>query len=118
MYEALSLGALYFICRNLNEAGVPKKALQIFMLIAALWFAFAFTAGFDFMHAEFDIFPLHFNEIIRALNITSAIIILYCFGMTFLVDLVTAGLVQVVTAGIEELGVHQVVGTVYCRNFI
>ncbi|MBR0279725.1 MAG: metallophosphoesterase [Synergistaceae bacterium] len=89
MYEALSLGALYFICRKLNEAGVPKKALQIFMLIAALWFAFAFTAGFDFMHAEYDIFPLHFNEIIRALNITSAIIILYCFGMTFLVDLVT-----------------------------
>ena len=89
MYETLALGALLFIFKKLNEAGVPKKLLQLFFIIALFWFALAFTAGYDFRHAEYDIFPLHFNEMIRAINITSAIIILYWFGMTFLVDLVT-----------------------------
>ena len=89
MYEVLASGALLFIFRKLAEAGVPKKLLKFLFLAFVLWLALAFTAGFDFMYAEYDIFPLHFNEIIRAINITSAIIILYWFGMTFLVDLFT-----------------------------
>lgn len=89
MYEVLASGALLFIFRKLAEAGVPKKLLKFLFLAFVLWLALAFTAGFDFMYAEYDIFPLHFNEIIRAINITSAIILLYWFGMTFLVDLFT-----------------------------
>ena len=89
MYEALAIGALLFIFKKLNQAGVPKRLLQFFFIIALLWFVLASTAGYDFHAAEYDIFPLHFNEIIRAVNKTAVIILLYWFGMTFLVDLVT-----------------------------
>lgn len=89
MYEVLALGSLLFIFKKLAEAGVPEKLLKIILLVFALWFAFAFAAGFDFMMVEYDIFPLHFNEIIRAFNITVIIILLYWFGMTFIVSVVT-----------------------------
>ena len=89
MYEVLALGALLFIFRKLAEAGVPKKLLKFLFLAFVLWIALAFTAGFDFHYAEYDIFPIHFDEIIQALNKTIFIILLYWFGMTFLVDLLT-----------------------------
>lgn len=89
MYEVLALGSLLFIFKKLAEAGIPEKLLKIILLIFSLWLAFAFAAGFDFMAAEYDIFPLHVNEIIRALNITVIIILLYWFGMTFIVSVVT-----------------------------
>ena len=89
MYEVLALGALLFIFRKLAEAGVPKKLLKFLFLAFVLWIALAFTAGFDFHYAEYDIFPIHFDEIIQALNKTIFIILLYWFGMTFLVDLFT-----------------------------
>ncbi|MBR4196190.1 MAG: metallophosphoesterase [Synergistaceae bacterium] len=79
MYEALALGALLFILRKLNEAGVPKTALNIFAVILILWLALGFAAGFDFRNAEYDFFPYHFAEIVRALNMNVIIITLYGF---------------------------------------
>ena len=89
MYEALALGSLLFIFRKLSQAGVSRKLLRFFFLIAFIWFVLATFAGYDFHDAGRDIFPLHFNEIIRAVNKTAVIILLYWFGMTFLVDLFT-----------------------------
>lgn len=89
MYEALSLCALLFISRKLKDSGVPVLAVNIFLSLFVLWLALGFAAGYDFSHAEYDIFPLHFTEIIRALNITLVIIVLYAFMSFFAVDLVT-----------------------------
>ena len=89
MYEALTLGALYFVFKRLSQAGVPERLLRFFLLAAVLWLAFVLFVSYDFHNVGRDIFPLHFSEIIRALNKTIFIIVLYWFGMTFLVDLVT-----------------------------
>ena len=89
MYEALSLCALLFVCRKLKDSGVPKLATNIFMALFVLWLALGFAAGYDFSHAEYDIFPLHFTEMIRAINITLVIIALYAFMSFFAVDLIT-----------------------------
>ena len=89
MYEVLILGALYFIFKKLAQAGVSKKLLSFFFLAVVLWVAFVTLVSYDFHHVEYDIFPLYFNEIIRSLHKTFFIIVLYWFGMTLLVDIVT-----------------------------
>ena len=89
MYEALAIGAVYFIFRKLREAGVSKTILNVCMLCLCLWLVLGFAAGFDFNDARYDIFPLHVTEIIRALNITVIIIMLYGFMAFFCVDLIT-----------------------------
>ncbi|MBQ9389446.1 MAG: metallophosphoesterase [Synergistaceae bacterium] len=89
MYEILCLGALLFICRKLNQAGISKLILKIFMLTAFLWLTFAFFAGFDLRAAEYDFFPLHFNEMMKAVNMTLIIISLYGFMSFFAVDMLT-----------------------------
>ncbi len=89
MYEALTLCAVMFICRKLKEAGVSKMLLNIFTVIMVLWLVFGFAAGFDFRMAEYDFFPYHFAEVVRALNMNVIIITLYGFIAFFLVSLFT-----------------------------
>ena len=89
LYTALALCALMFILRKLREAGVPKSALNIFAAIMILWQALGFAAGYDFIMAEYDIFPYHFAEVIRAVNMNVIIITLYGFIAFFLVSLFT-----------------------------
>lgn len=89
MYEALTLGALWFICRKLREAGVPKIVLRILATVMVLWLVLGFVAGFDFMLAEYDIFPYHVAEVIRAVNMNVIIITLYGFLAFFGVSLLT-----------------------------
>lgn len=89
MFEILSLGAVYFICKKLKSAGVPQSILNICLTLQILWAVLSFIAGFDFGHAEYDFFPIHVTEMIRACSVTWAIITLYCF-MAFLgVDILT-----------------------------
>ena len=89
MYEALTLGAFWYICRKLKEAGVPKFALKILAVSMILWLIFGFACGFDFMMAEYDIFPYHFAEVVRAVNMNVIIITLYGFMAFFGVSLLT-----------------------------
>ena len=89
MFEALLLCALLFICRKLKDSGVPKLATNIFIALFVLWLLLGFATGYDFSHAEYDIFPLHFTEMIRAINITLVIIVLYAFMSFFAIDLIT-----------------------------
>ena len=89
MYEALTLGALWYICRKLKEAGVPKFALKILAVSMILWLIFGFIAGFDFMMAEYDFLPYHFAEVVRAVNMNVMIITLYGFLAFFGVSLLT-----------------------------
>lgn len=89
MYEALTLGALWYICRKLKEAGFPKFALKILAVSMILWLIFGFACGFDFMMAEYDIFPYHFAEVVRAVNMNVIIITLYGFMAFFGVSLLT-----------------------------
>ena len=89
MYEALTLGALWYICRKLKEAGVPKVALKILAVSMILWLIFGFACGFDFMMAEYDFFHYHFAEVVRAVNMNVMIITLYGFMAFFGVSLLT-----------------------------
>ena len=89
MYTALALSALLFISRKLREAGVPRLTLNIFAVIMLLWLSLGLAAGYDFIMAEYDIFPYHFAEVIRAVNMNVIIITLYGFIAFFLVSLFT-----------------------------
>ena len=89
MYEALTLCVLLFIFRKLREAGVPKNALNIFAVVMVSWLILGFLAGFDFRMAEYDFFPYHVAEIIRAVNMNVIIITLYGFLAFFGVSLLT-----------------------------
>lgn len=89
MYEILALGALLFICWKMNEAGVPKYILRGAWLLMFLWLTLGLIAGYDFMMAEYDIFPYHVAEIIRAVNMNVIIITLYGFLAFFGVSLLT-----------------------------
>ena len=89
MYQILSLGALFFVCRKLREAGISRTALNIFLSANAVFFILATVARYDFALAEYDIFPLHATELIRAVNMNWVIITLYMFGSFFMVSLLT-----------------------------
>ncbi|MBR1439114.1 MAG: metallophosphoesterase, partial [Synergistaceae bacterium] len=89
MYELLSIGALLFVCRKLREAGSSSFRLKVFMAVNVLWLIFGAVAGFDFNRAEYDIFPLHFTEVVRAVNMNWIIFTLYLFMAFFAVSLLT-----------------------------
>ena len=89
MYEALTLGATWYICRKLREAGVSKRVLWCAGICMFLCLILGFAAGFDFMMAEYDIFPYHVAEIIRAIDMNVIIITLYGFMAFFGVSLLT-----------------------------
>ncbi|MBQ6971257.1 MAG: metallophosphoesterase [Synergistaceae bacterium] len=89
MYEILTLGALWFICRKLREAGVSRLILRGMWLLMFLWLVVGGVAGFDFMMAEYDIFPYHMAELLRAVDMNVIIITLYGFLAFFGVSLLT-----------------------------
>ena len=89
MYEVLSIGTQYFIYKKLKIAGVNKFLRYIFVCWAAFWILAGFVCGYDFMHAEYDIFSLHTNEIFRALSLTWTIITLIAFFVFFIIDVLT-----------------------------
>ena len=89
MYELLSFGAFLFVLAKLKEAGMPKKLARVFMLAQTLWLLLGFVAGYDFIHVEYDIFPLHIAEIIRAVNMTWIIMTLYFFAAFLAVSVLT-----------------------------
>ncbi|MBQ7559636.1 MAG: metallophosphoesterase [Synergistaceae bacterium] len=89
MFSVLSIGTQYFIYKKLKQAGVKKNFLFLFILWAAFWILAGLICGYDFIKVEYDIFPLHVNEIFRALSLTWSIITLIAFFAFFLVDLVT-----------------------------
>lgn len=89
MYQALSLCALLFISRKLKEAGIPSTILNVSMILYVLWEILGFVVAYDIARAEVDIFPLHFAEIIRSVDVTVIIIILLGFFAFFGVDLIT-----------------------------
>ena len=89
MYELLSFGAFLFVLTKLKEAGMPKKLARVFMLVQTLWLLLGFVAGYDFVHVEYDIFPLHIAEIIRAVNMTWIIMTLYFFAAFLAVSVLT-----------------------------
>ena len=89
MFEILSIGTQYFIYRKLKAAGVSKIIRGAFVCWGAFWLVAGLVCGYDFMHAEYDIFPLHVNEIVRAVSLTWAIMTLIGFFAFFTIDALT-----------------------------
>lgn len=85
----LSLGVQYLIYRKLKEAEVNSFVISIFILWALLCFIAGFIASFDIGHAEYDILPGRWAEILRSLSLTWSIITLLGFFAFFGVDLLT-----------------------------
>lgn len=89
MFEILALGTQYFIYKKLKAASVNKLARYIFVFWAAFWIVAGFVCSYDFVHAEYDWFSMHTNEIFRAFSITWTIITLIGFFAFFMVDAIT-----------------------------
>ena len=80
MFEILSIGTQYFIYKRLKN----KFARFIFVTWAVVWIVLGLIAGFDIMHAEYDIMPLRTAEILRSISLTWTIITIFAF-FSFLV---------------------------------
>ena len=89
MFSVLSIGTQYFIYKKLKQAGVNKFFRLLFVSWAVFWILAGLICGYDLIHAEYDIFSLHTNEIVHAISLTWAIITLIAFFAFFLVDSVT-----------------------------
>ena len=88
-YITMTLGALWHICRKLKEAGVPKFLLNVFVLLIIFCLTMGYVTQFDFEMVEYDIFPFHFSEVVRAVNLNVIIITLYGFLSFFVVSFLT-----------------------------
>lgn len=79
MFEILSLGTQYFILKKLAEAGISRTSRLIFALWGVFWVLYGLLAGYDYSHAEYNVFPGRVTEILRALSLTWTIITLLAF---------------------------------------
>ncbi|MBR1486216.1 MAG: hypothetical protein IJ597_03045, partial [Synergistaceae bacterium] len=89
MFEILAFCTQYFIYKKLIAAGVSKFARFIFIFWGAFWIIAGLVCGYDFIHAEYDLFSMRTNEIFRAASLTWSIITLIAFFAVFLVDALT-----------------------------
>ena len=89
MYSILSIGTQYFIYKKLTQADVNKFIRCIFVCWAIFWIIAGGVCSYDFVYAEYDIFSMHTNEIVRAISLTWTIITIIAFFVFFFVDLVT-----------------------------
>lgn len=89
MFEILAFLTQYYIYKKLHEAGVNKYIRHFFITWAAFCIIGGFICGFDFTRAEYDIFSMHTDEIIKSLALTWTIITLYGLASFFATDLFT-----------------------------
>ena len=89
MFEILSIATQYYIYKKLKAAGLSKFIRAVFVCWAAFWVFAGFVCGYDFIHAEYDWFTLHTNEILRAASRTWVIITLIAFFAFFAIDVLT-----------------------------
>ena len=79
MYEILAFGTQYFIWKKLTEAGIGRFARSMFVVWGAFWIVAGIAAGYDYHHAEYNIFPGSLTELLRSLSLTWTIITILAF---------------------------------------
>ena len=79
MHEILAFGTQYFIWKKLTEAGIGKFARAVFIAWGAFWIVAGIAAGYDYNHAEYNIFPGRLTELLRAMSLTWTIITILAF---------------------------------------
>ncbi len=108
MLWQLSIFTQLYLWLKLKRSGVSKAITNIFLLLIFFWLIIGYVAGYDYGHAEVNIFPGRWCEILRALFMTWTIITILSFFAVVAVSIIGAKLRYAV--------VLTVIATLYCMG--